>query len=403
MSELPLLLARQPILDRDLRVAGYELLFRGTDEHAALVDGADQATASVIVRALLDVGLDTLIGSSRAWINVSRDFLVTRAFLSLPPERVVIEVLEDVTAEEPVLAAMRDARQRGFRIALDDFELDERNAGLIAECDMIKVDVYGRDREQIERVAAQLRPTGRRLLAEKVETRETFDTCVDSGFELFQGYFFARPSPVRGRALSGDRARLMMLLAELNDPKATPERITALVQKDITLAHRLVRYVNSAAIGRQAHISRLRDAVHMLGVERVRTCATLMILAAASDKPAELSTTALVRARYCQLLGATRDGDPQKHFLVGLFSVLDAFLDEPMERVIAKLPLTDDIGAALTKRTGELGVVLDAALACERADWQGEELADFDFVELNEAYVAAISWADQTLRGFAEA
>ncbi|MCC6409076.1 MAG: HDOD domain-containing protein [Planctomycetes bacterium] len=402
MSQHKLLLARQPSLDREQRVAGYEILFRQGGDEFARVDCDSSATSEVIARALIDVGLDALIGASRAWINVPRDFLIERRFALLPPKRVVIEVLESVTAESAVIDALREARALGFTIALDDYEEDEHNTDLIPECDVIKIDCLGRDEANIARVGERLRPTGRRMLAEKVETSEMHAACKGAGFQLFQGYYFARPSPVHAKQVQSDHGRIMLLLAELNDPETSMQRVAELVQSDVALSYRLMRYANSAFLGRSVRFTSLRDVINMLGVDRVRACATLLALGAGSSKPAELGVTALIRARYCQLLGSRRGGNPQEYFVVGLFSVLDAFLDEPMERVAPKLPLAKDITAALVDRSGSLGEVLDAALCCERAEWGGEALRGFDTQELSESYLAALAWANQVQGAIAD-
>jgi EAL and modified HD-GYP domain-containing signal transduction protein len=403
MTEQHLLFARQPIHDRNLRIAGYELLFRAPNSDHAEDAGAERMTAEVVTRALLDIGLDNLIGSSRAWINVSREFLVERVFRALPPERVVLEVLETVWAEEPVLEALREARALGFRIALDDYVVTSQTVGLLDLCDIVKIDCFGRSPADIEAAANCMRASGRRLLAEKIETKELYEFCRGCGFELFQGYFFTRPSEVHGTASKSDHVRLMQLVAELNDPDTSIERVVELIQCDVALAYRLLRYVNSAHFGRNAQINHLRDAITMLGIDRVRARATLLALASSkSDKPLELANTALVRARYCQMLGATRSGDPHKHFIVGLLSVLDAYLDEPMEQILAKLPLASDLGKALATHSGALGQVLESALACEMADWDNAAVVALDAREMSASYVAALTWAEETRAALAD-
>jgi EAL and modified HD-GYP domain-containing signal transduction protein len=397
MNSRTLLFARQPILDRALHVAGYELLFRDAAPGSAEAPSPEGQTADVVTRALLDIGLDALVGAHKAWINISRDFLVQRAFSALPPDRFVLEVLETVCGEPEVIAALREARAAGFEIALDDFVLAPHTVDLVAECDAIKLDCLGCSPDDMPRIAAQFAASGRRLLAEKIETRELHEAAHAAGFELFQGYFFTRPAVVRGARIAGDRLNTLRMVTELNDPNASIERVVELVQSDVALAYRMLRFVNSAAIGRPVQITRLRDAVTMLGLDRVRACATLLLLGSMSDKPRELAATALVRARYCQLLADSQGKDPQEHFVVGLFSVLDAFLDEPMSSVIQRLPLSSELSAALVEHSGELGNVLERALACERADWQGATVEDLDEGERAASYVAALEWANQAL------
>lgn len=395
MPHHPTLFARQPIHGRDLRVCGYELLFRAPQADSAQFADATSATADVVTRAMLDVGFDALVSEHKAWINVGRDFLVRRAFEALPAERVVLEVLESVRDEPEVLAALREARAAGFAIALDDFEVQQDTAALVELSDFIKLDCLGRSTQEASARFLGLSKSGRVLLAEKVESREMVEACASHGAELFQGYFLTRPESVKGAEVRSDRLRLLQVIGELNSTEVTIQRVAELVQLDVSLSYRLLRYANSAGIGRARVFEHVRDAITMLGLDRVRAVATLMILGSLSTKPPELARIALIRARYCQLLGSMRNGDPQKHFVAGLFSVLDAFLDDSMGNVIAKLPLDTEITAALLERRGELGEALDATIACERAEWNRALLDGVDIDELGGAYVAALAWADK--------
>lgn len=389
------LFARQPIHGCDMRVCAYELLFRAPQaEHAQIVD-ATAATADVVTRAMLDVGFDALVSEHKAWINVGRDFLVRRAFEALPAKRVVLEVLESVHDEPEVLAALREARAGGFAIALDDFEVQHDTAALVELSDFIKLDCLGLTAEQAHTRFFGLSKSGRVLLAEKVESREMVDACASGGAKLFQGYFITRPESVHCAEVRSDRLRLLQVIGELNSADVSIERVAEIVQLDVSLSYRILHYANSVAIGRLRAAEHVRDAITMLGLDRVRAVVTLMILSSLSTKPPELARVALIRARYCQLLGSMRGGDPQTHFVAGLFSVLDAFLDDSMGNIIAKLPLHTEITAALLERRGELGEALDATIACERADWDRALVDGVDADELGVAYVNALAWADK--------
>lgn len=377
-----------------MRVCAYELLFRTPDAHSAEVTDSTSATADVVTRAMLDIGFDTLVSEHKAWVNAGRDFLVRRAFESLPPDRVVLEVLETVRDEPEVLAALQEARAAGFSIALDDFELLDDTATLVELSDYIKLDCLGLTADHARVRFRGLSGSGRMLLAEKVESREMFDACASGGAELFQGYFLTRPESVNGAEVRSDRLRLLQVIGELNSPDVTIQRVAEIVQLDVSLSYRLLRYANSAGLGRSRVFEHVRDAITMLGLDRVRAVATLMILGSLSTKPPELARLALIRARYCQLLGSMRGGDPQKHFVAGLFSVLDAFLDDSMGNVVSKLPLDAEIKTALLEQRGELGEALGATIACERAEWNRALLNGIDVDQLGGAYVAALAWAD---------
>jgi EAL and modified HD-GYP domain-containing signal transduction protein len=396
MSTIPVFLARQPILDRKVQVVGYEILYRTAGFDSAVFQDGDAATASVAVNSTLDLGLERLVGERRAWINVTRSVLTQRLYRFLPSERVVLELLEDVDPDPAVIAALEDAKARGYSLALDDFVLGERDPRLVGLADVIKVDLPRVGEEGIERHAEALKRGRARLLAEKVESHEVFERCQRAGFDLFQGYFFARPQTFRGRRAPADRGVLMQLLARIQDPTADVDDIERLIAANVGLSFKLLRYVNSAAFGVSRQVESVRHAVMMLGMERVRTCVMMLLLAGLDDKPHELVVTALVRARYCEHLAAiSGERDASKPFTVGLLSVLDAFLDRPMESLLREVALAPDLEAALLRREGHLGRVLDAAIACERADWDKLAACGFDADTLRRAYVQSIGMAAQ--------
>jgi c-di-GMP phosphodiesterase len=235
-----------------------------------------------------------------------------------------------------------------------------------------------------------------KLLAEKVETQERFDLCKKLGFDFFQGYFFCSPRVIKGSRLPANRLPIIRLLAALNNAEATMEELEGLISQDVALSYRLLKYINSAFFGLSRDIESIRHALVLLGVRSVRRWATLISMAAATDKPHELMVTAMVRAKMCELLAkALRAEATDPYFTVGLFSVLDALMDAPMEKTLAALPLSAEVEAALLKRAGPLGKVLDAAVAYERADWERLAALDLPPAAIRRAYLDAIAWVDE--------
>jgi len=389
------LVARQPICDRANSLVAYELLFRASHADGAEVQSPEVATAAVAVQAVMDIGLDELVGARRAWINLPRLALTGEHFRFLPPERVVLEVLETVEADEGVVCALRRAREAGYQIALDDFVLNERTAGLVALADYVKLDVLDRREDDIAAAVRALQRPGLRFLAEKVESREVHEAALRAGCHLFQGYYFARPDIVPGRRMPTDRNALLRLLAELQDPETPLERIEELVAADLGLSARLLRYVNAAIHGVRERIDSLRHAIVMLGHERLRDCVTMLLLAGLDGKPSQLVTMALVRARLCEMLGQRAHGEPHRHFSAGLLSLLDAFLDQPLEVILAQMELSPDLVEALVAQKGELGASLQVAVACEHADWATLEGSPWDAKALLACYVEAVSWSNR--------
>lgn len=395
MKSQSALLARQPIFDRHVKVTAYEVLFRRDSDWSAQVDSPDGATAVVGVHALLDLGLDRVVGDRDVWINIPRNILVSGVYEFFPPKRVVLELLETIEADEEVMCAIRRARSLGFKIALDDFVLSDRTRALVPLADFVKLDMLALSEEELRMAVKELARPGLRLLAEKVETHTVFEFAIKLGFELFQGYFFARPQLVKSRRVISNRLALLRVVSGLQDENASLESIEELIKSDVGLTYRLMRYVNSAAIGRLAPIESMRHAIVTLGMERVRACVLVLMLTAHDDKPDELITTSLVRARYCQLLCEFHGLDSHRGFLVGLLSIIDAFLDRPIESIVREMGLADELARALISHEGDLGLVLDAAIACETADWERMSESRFAMDTQRDTYMAALSWSTQ--------
>lgn len=392
-------IGRQPIYDRELRVIGYELLYRGGEgNRAGEIDG-DRATSQVLVNAFLEIGLERLVGDRLAFINLTRAFLTAFPELGLPRERVVLEVLEDIEVDEEVVAAVRGLSRKGYRIALDDFIFHERLRPLVDLADIIKIDVLALSAEALAEHVARLRHPRRRLLAEKVEDQAMFRRCRELGFDYFQGYFFCRPEVVKGRRPPPNRMAVLRLLAELQDPRTTAERLEALVGADAALGYRLVRLVNSPWFGLRTRVDSLRRAIVVLGTRQLRALASVLAMARIEGKPSELMTLALVRARMCELLAA-RSGraDPQAAFTAGLFSVLDALLDQPMDELLEELPLADEVAAALARREGPVGAILDCVLRYEHAEWERACCPGLRPEAVRDAYLEALDWAREVQR-----
>lgn len=387
-------IGRQPILDARLEVYGYELLFRSSYVNRANVLDKEVASARVVLDSVLEFGLDTLVASRRAFINAARSFLVDGVALELPRDRVVIEVLEDVPCDEAVVSAVETLAQAGYAVALDDFVFRDELAALLPFASIVKLDVSSFDDRALERQLDALRAYPVKLLAERVETPEAFERCRALGFDFYQGFFFARPTIVEGRRVSVERLSALRLVALLADDDTPLDRLVEALAADVRLSYQVLRVVNSAFYGMAVPVSSLRDAVLLLGRSRLRAWVTLMALAGIQGKSPELLTLALVRAKMCEAIGAALPGDmPGVWFTAGLFSSLDLFFEAPLSEVLAEVPLSPDVVAAVTEGAGRLGEGVNAVLAFERGDWPRvhcESLSPRDFTA---AYRTALGWA----------
>jgi EAL and modified HD-GYP domain-containing signal transduction protein len=384
--------ARQPIFNRTLEVAGYELLFREGDATHALIADPEGATASVVLNSFTEIGLERLVGLNPAWVNVSREFVLSGLAETLPPSVVGLEILEDELLDERFVHALIELKRQGYRLALDDFEYTVSAERLLGLVDVVKLDLLAMGREGMAREIKRLRPYGVALLAEKVESHEDHAWCAEQGCDLFQGFFFCQPELVHNRGIVANRASMLDVVAALQDPTVQLAALERKISRDVALSFRLLRYINSAFFGLRFEISSIGQALALLGVENLRRWATLTVLASIDGKPPELTVTALVRARFCELAGEQLAGPrPGELFTLGLFSVIDALMDGPIEDVVAMIPFPADMRDALVSRSGEKGSLLTCVTALEAGDFDRAQKLVRGAGDL---YLEALMWAN---------
>lgn len=384
---------RQPIFDQALDVVAYELLFRSNATNWADITDGEYATSQVVHNAFMEIGLESLVGSKRAFINLTRDFILQDYTAVFPADRVVLEVLENIVVDAELIEAIRALSHQGYMIALDDFVFDEHLRPLVEVADIIKVDVLTLERSALRQQVVRLRQYDVKLLAEKVETRDDLAYCQELGFDYFQGYFLCEPDIVTGQRSPANCLAVLRLLAKLQEAETTLDQLEAIIRQDVSLSFKLLRLVNvDPSLPHQ--IDSIHQALLRLGTKFITSWASLIMLADIGDKPHELMVTAMIRGKMCELLAdSQRLPDRERFFTVGLFSVLDAMLDSPMTDIVASLPLTEDVAQALLSHEGVLGTTLRSVLAYERSNWETIRELGFDRWVVGEAYVQALVWA----------
>ncbi|MCP5344742.1 MAG: HDOD domain-containing protein [Pseudomonadales bacterium] len=400
MTDQHILLARQPIFDVDIKVSAYELLFRSDGGTQANVLDGDTATSQVLLNAFNELDISDVVQNHPAYINFTRTLI-----LSPPPfdkKRFVIEVLEDIEADEELMRNLRSLKDAGYTIALDDFVYDSKWDPALRIADIVKIDVLAFDEAEIKRHVELLKPFKVILLAEKVETHEMFHYCKGLGFTLFQGYFLSKPEQVKGHKIPASKLVVLNLLTRLQDPDAELSEIATIIAEDPVLSVKLIKLVNSAAFSGRREITSLQHAVSMLGLRQVKSWATLLSLSNMADKPSELSVQAMIRAKMCQLLAEcfTTSTDSDAYFTTGLLSNLDAFFDVELPEILASMPLSPVVSEGLLKRSGPIGLMLSTVLAYEQAHWN--EIDEPALARLNIssrklecAYFDSIRWASE--------
>lgn len=394
-------IGRQPIFDRNIKVYAYELLYRHGFVNYAEIDDDDAASGTVLVNLLLEIGLDNLVGKHKAFCNFTRGFLLQEKDLSFAADRLVVEVLETVEAEDEIVQAVRGYAERGHMIALDDFVYSEELRPLVELADLIKIDVMELGMEKVAeqvQILKAIKPL--KFLAEKVETKKEFQQCLDLGFDYFQGYFFSKPVVVTGKKLPPARIAMLQLMSELQSVDVSMERVEEIIQADVNMSVKLLRQVNSSYYNLINEVTSIRQAIVRVGLQHIRTWASVLMMGSVSDKPDELMTMALVRGKMCEIIAVNQKSlQENSYFTVGLFSLLESILDTPMEQILSELPLAEDINKTLLVGEGRMGKVLRCVQDYECADWEAVDASGIARAVVVDAYWEAVAWAESVKEG----
>ena len=393
--------ARQPILNKRKQVYAYELLFHdGVNGYTLETDG-DFATKQVLANSIINFGLDEICCGKKSFINFTGNLLINRVPLLLPKERVVIEILEDVEPDAELIQACREISKRGFLLALDDFVYKPKLIPLIELADIIKFDFRLSTIEKIKSDIQQLPTPGPRLLAEKIETNEEFKLAVDLGFDLFQGYFFCKPEIITGKDIETSHLAFFKIMASLNSDELDFAKLEEQISHDVTITYKLLRYINSPFFLTASKISTIQQALVYLGLNELRRFMSLMaITKMAQGKPPEIVCMACIRGKFCELLGTVskKKVKSPELFTLGMFSLLDVILDQPMHKIVDKITLSPNLVTALVNKKGLLAAFLILVVAYEQGRWTivkklSEKLAIPETV-IPSLYAKACQWSN---------
>jgi len=345
------LMARQPIFDRHLRVVAYELLYRSDDEpQLAHVLNGQHATCNVLLNAYSGIIDPQGIRLLPAFLNLPQQMLESDSLPSISPAQVVFEIRSEMANDDILLESIRRYKQAGYRIALDDFSYASTADELLKLVDIVKLDIRGLGLAEVYEQVRMLKPFKVNLLAEKIETHEQLDSCIELGFQLFQGYFLKKPELVAGRRIDSNEMVLLQLLSELIKPEPAEDRLVELIEQDPSLTFRLLSIVNSAAMARQRKVDSVKEALIFLGLTEVRKWLSLIALSGQQAKPRELTRQILVVAHMCELLATEKQSSelhPGPAFLCGMLDGMDALLDLPREMLMERISVSDTIKEAV--------------------------------------------------------
>ena len=396
-AQTDVFVARQPIYDAAMAVTAFELLYRHSPSATqAQITDARQATLDVISSAALEIGLDRLSGGQPVHINFPAELLADVPDLPLPPNLVVIEVLEDVRAEPDIVQGIKKLRARGHRIALDDYSPHVSDPRLLGLADIVKLEITQPGSQELIDLVKDLKPRGMQLIAENVETPEHFESGVALGFGHFQGYFLQHPQTFRAKRVPSNKLSTLRLVASLQSEQYSLDEVEALLSQNVSMSYHVLRCINSSYYNLPRKIDSIRQAIVILGVDHLRQLCSLLCLQGFDDRPPSLFVNAMTRARMCEQLGklgGAKDGGP--FFMTGLFSLLNALTGMPTEKIVAELPLSPAIAKALVAGEGDLGKALQCTRAYERAAWDRVAYANLAPALIRAAYMDAVFWAER--------
>ncbi|GAB6071163.1 HDOD domain-containing protein [Thiomicrorhabdus hydrogeniphila] len=397
MSEV--FIGRQPILDRDMNVFAYELQFyNGINPN----NKALQATEELIEEIEKTIGFQSIVGEHNALLHLPKD-LINKAILPQfdTKHQLVLEIPNNILKDVEVLRNLKELKEEGTSIALDDFMDDDASIRLAGISDYVKIDPESHNEIQMKKILSDLQQKNIKVIAEKVETEEMFLYLKKLGFDYFQGYFFTNPIIINGQKLSGNKLTLLQLLSKVNDNNTDFGELSKIIAQDVALSHKLLVAINNPAAMIPIRVETIEDAVKYMGVKRLKFWVNMLMLSSMKDVPLELLTTSLMRAKFCELLAelSGQASEKESFFLVGLFSNLGAFFRIPLADVVSEIPLSDDLVNALVNKRGAMGNALKVLDGIEHFNSTLKSLK-YDGLELKQithSFMSANAWAQQVI------
>jgi len=394
-----ILMARQPIFNSKLETVAYELLYRSSDsENQAVFDFCGSlATINVLLNSYTSVYQNNQLKRMPAFINLTYDLLVNDTLPDLPTNQIVLEILEDIEVDAKLLESVKSLRNKGYKIALDDFIYDDKYIPLLEMAQIIKIDVLGMSLEQVSAQVEKLKPYKATLLAEKIETHIMYQHCKDLGFKLFQGYFLSTPEMIEGSKVKPTQEKLLSIVQALQDPKVSSSDLEKLIIQDPVFTYKLLRIVNSSANNLVREIDSVLEAINILGITEMKKWALIIAMLSNQGKPEELPRQLLIRGHMCEKVAlGTGIQDTSGYMIAGMMSGVNALLDIGLIELLEQIPLTQEIKAAIIKGEGIMGEILHNTIHFGLGNWQ-QMSSDVDTQIYDNAYLESLDWACKSM------
>ena len=393
--------ARQPIFDRKKEVFAYELLFRDGKSNCYPDLVGDEATSKLIAKNYLTLDLNDISCDKKIFMKFQSETLFTGFPSSLDPDNVVVELVDGALSHDNLLDVCKQVKKLGYKLALDDYRLGLKWSDFLPYIDMVKENTMRSNNDVISENAHRFLDANVQLIAEKVETQEDFTIYRDMGFDYFQGYFFAHPESVTQKKLPTSKLTLVELMGVSSSVSFNVDAINSVIEHDVGLSYMLLRFINNPSINKRYKITSLKHALKYMGEMEIKKFIALLVLANLSDdKPNELLHLSLVRAKFCDLIATEKaiGNNPPTGFLVGLFSALDALLDQDMQSLLNQMPLVDEVKIALSGGQNELSIYLVLVRAFESSSWlkviRIAGILEIDQKRLHSLFNEAIVWGN---------
>ncbi|WP_158233917.1 EAL and HDOD domain-containing protein [Sporosarcina sp. P34] len=409
MDDYSIFIGRQPILNRSGEIYAYELLYRNSEENYFPDINPEQATIGLLINTFLSVGIDQVTSGVRSFINFSGELLAQDVFMSLNPDQVVIEILEDVEITSALLRRLKMFKEAGFTLVLDDFILQEQYltySQLFELVDIIKVDFMQTSIAEKHRIIAFLkRYPSITLLAEKVETEADYQLALKSGYDLFQGYFFAKPDIIKGAEIPSNTLTHLQIIKYFQKDSQSINQLSDLIMRDVSISYKLLRFINSLAFDIPRQISSIKQAIMMIGLNETKKWLQVLMLHDLGQNLQDGRVKALIdlslrRARACELLAKyNRKPNKDEYFLTGMFSLIDAVMQRKWEDVLPLLSLSDVIVDTLHGKQTEMSPYMKLIEAVEYFNWESVERISRQLAipkkELSEIFLQALRWSHE--------
>ncbi|MFV0517873.1 MAG: EAL and HDOD domain-containing protein [Aminipila sp.] len=398
-------IARQPIFDKLSDIIAYELLYRDSDSKTAHITDADIATLQVIMGSTLIASFDELVNNKRAFINFTKNLILNDTPEIFPYPYITVEILEDIIPDAKFIHKLKDLKDKGYTLALDDFTLDYKYKSIIDLVDILKVDfIQTTPDNQLEIINTYKRP-GLKFLAEKIETINDFNRAKAIGYDYFQGYYFSKPSILKYKDINSISASHCEMVRVLNEESPTFTDLAQVVETDVSLTYKLFKYANSPIFGGAEEITTVKNALVRLGLSNIKKWIYLVVLRALSTEQSdELVAISLQRAKMLEQIALKCNLYNRSHecFLVGLFSMLDIFMGKPIETVLEEIPLAKATKEAIIYKENDLGQLLKLSIAYEKGNWSEVErisnMLKINSQNLSDIYFTSIKWASDTIK-----